>query len=864
MSAPRAPWRFLSAALLLALAKPAAAQSDLATVKARMLADAVTNAGFKAQTEVYYGTDFTQVQTYLNSIASNGSWSDVDYGDTGNNWPALKHLDRMLVMAYTYNQNGAALYQSATLLAALNKALGYWYQVNPVCTNWFKNDIAKQYYLGPIGLLMQGVIDAPTLTKIINDLTDAPSMTGANKTALSTSVIYRAVLENSTSRLSSGVAGVASVIAITSGDGVQRDNSFQQHGGILYNGNYGFAFLRDVTWVATMLTGTQYAFSSAQVGLLRDNFLEGTRWMIRNGILDYNVRGREVGSSAGSQLKGDAFLPILDHFTAIDAANKAAYQAARDAIANLRPQDVLGTRHYWSSDYTAVQRPGYFTSVKMCSKRTIGMERDVNSENLLGYWLPYGLTYTYRRGDEFNYIFPVWDWARLPGVTCPHVEISTTDNATTYTSQSTAFVGGASDGRYGATGMDFSLEQTTAKKSWFWFEQEWVALGAAITSSHAKPIFTSIQQVLQNGGVVADGAAFSGSAKALTNPKWVLHDGVGYVFPANQTVQIQAAQQTGSVKRIFGLGSSATVSSNVFSLWIDHGTAPSGKTYQYVVVPGTDQTQIDQYAKSIPVTVLSNTASLQAVTHTRQLVTGGVFFQSGTVAVPGGPSVRLDSPGIVVLNEPAGTVAVSDPTATLARLTVTVTNISGSVKSQAVTLPSGDSAGKSVVVTGLLDKRAAIGGSGAGGTGGGAGTSGTGGIAGTGGAGGSAATSGRGGTTGSGGAGAGGSGGTANGGVGGSAPGLGGDSGTSGSAGTSGSGGTGAPPVAGTGGATTIAGSGGQAGSTMTGLGGAGAETGGGGSSCTVGGAGANALSFWCVFGTAVALVLGRRHRRMR
>lgn len=41
----------------------------------------------------------------------------------------------------------------------------------------------------------------------------------------------------------------------------------------------------------------------------------------------------------------------------------------------------------------------------MCSKRTIGTELNINNENLLGFWLPFGLTFTYRTGDEYKDIF---------------------------------------------------------------------------------------------------------------------------------------------------------------------------------------------------------------------------------------------------------------------------------------------------------------------------------------------------------------------------------------------------------------------------------------------------------------------------
>jgi chondroitin AC lyase len=680
------------------------AQNDLATVKSHILSDDLANASFKVQTEGYYGTDFSQAGSDMNSMKSNGSWSDVNYSDKTNTWSPLIHLDRMLVMAYCYSKDTSKYYKSASMLSAIDKALTYWYQVNPTCTNWFKNDICKQFYLGPIGLMLQGEITASLLTDIINDLTAAPSMTGANLTALSTSVIYRAVIEGNTTRLASGVNGLTSAIVYTSGDGVQQDNSFQQHGGILYNGNYGFGFLRDVTWVGAMVAGTQYAFSSYQIALLRGNYLDGTRWMIFRGLVDYNVRGREVGSTAAEPLGATDFVPILQHFISIDPGNTATYQASLDNIDNQLPQAVSGVRHFWSSDYTAIQRGNWCTTMKMCSKRTIGMERDVNTENLMGYWLPYGLTYIYRRGNEFDFIFPVWDWARLPGETTPHQQISWADNSTTYTSQTTSFVGGVSDSTYGVSAMDFSQGNTTAKKSWFWFDKEWVALGAGITSTNSNPVNTTLNQVLQNGSVWVDGNAFSGPAKAFTNPKWVLQDSVGYVFPQSGTVYVQAQNQSGNLQTIFGLGADTVYNANVFSLWFDHGTDPSEASYQYIVVPGTGQADLTQFAANPPVTILSNTTAVQAVSNRSLQLTGVVFYAAGQFAISGNFSVKVDNPCIVLLDQSRGVLTVSDPNETLSKVAITVVNPDGTSKSQSVTLPGGSNAGQSVKVGNMVSR----------------------------------------------------------------------------------------------------------------------------------------------------------------
>ena len=58
---------------------------------------------------------------------------------------------------------------------------------------------------------------------------------------------------------------------------------------------YGHNFLRETIWLAAIVQGTSFAYSEAEMKILRDYYLEGTRWMIRGPQVDYNVRGRQVG-----------------------------------------------------------------------------------------------------------------------------------------------------------------------------------------------------------------------------------------------------------------------------------------------------------------------------------------------------------------------------------------------------------------------------------------------------------------------------------------------------------------------------------------------------------------------------------------
>ena len=74
-----------------------------------------------------------------------------------------------------------------------------------------------------------------------------------------------------------------------------------------------------------------------------------------------------------------------------------------------------GSKHFWCSDYTAYHTEKFFISVHMKSKRTLPSEC-VNEENLLGWHLGDGATMLYQHGDEYEAIFPVWSWTRIPGL----------------------------------------------------------------------------------------------------------------------------------------------------------------------------------------------------------------------------------------------------------------------------------------------------------------------------------------------------------------------------------------------------------------------------------------------------------------
>lgn len=670
-----------------------AGSTEFEALRQRVINDALFEKGFLPRVSRYINPDFDKAEEYLTQINPNGSWESVNYLDTDNDWAPLQALNKILVLTHAYRHPDNPLYKNKKLLAGITKALDYWYQIAPTCVNWYKNDIAKQMYLGVIAILLQGHIEDDLLQKMIADQTEVPRMTGSNKTLLSISVFYRGLLEKNAERITAGVAGVMAQVEVSEKEGVQIDYSFHQHGPYLYNGSYGSNFLRETIWLAAMVEGSEFAFSEKRMKVLRDYYLEGTRWMIRGQLMDYNIRGRQVGRPEGGDLRGDVLLPQLNYFTKADPANSAVYQRSRELVKIGKPQDIAGNRHYWKSDYTVHHRPNYFTSLRMCSDRTVGVETHVNFENLLGRNIPYGMTYIYRRGDEYKDIFTVWDWAKLPGVTCSY-EVQSKKGKY---SQQVDFVGGVSDGKYGVSTMQLDLRETQAKKSWFWFDAEWVALGTDIKSLNSNEIVTGINQTNLNGRVLVDGKEYTSKDKLDKQPSWVWHDSIAYVFPNTpKNMHLEARNKSGSMKRIFGLATDSVINKEVFSLWYDHGVKPKNESYEYIVVPGITSEDAKMYVNKIPVKILSNSTSVQAVYSESAGITVLVFHQAGTFQVNENLRIEVSKPILLLVNHRKKQLTISDPTTKLQGVDINLIASGHDDDPISIKLPQGLSAGKSI------------------------------------------------------------------------------------------------------------------------------------------------------------------------
>jgi chondroitin AC lyase len=630
-----------------------------------------------------------------------GSWDGINYDAKDRAiWAPMAHLERLLALAVAFESGRCSEPERAAVSQAFVRGLDYWAARDPKSSNWWYNEIGAPLELYRMLLLAEPLLTDGRKERSCKLLERAKlGMTGQNLLWLAEGVIGRACLQRDPALLSAAFKRIQDEIVVTEKEGVQPDYSFHQHGAQLYNGGYGSGFAASAPRFALLAQGTSFAFAQQKLDILTDYLLDGQQWMIRGGTFDYSASGRELSRPNSGGARGYAgrarTLLKLDAVRRRDELERMALRLERGASAE--SPALAGLRHYWRSDYTVFHCQAFMASVRMTSERLLQTEL-VNDENQLGVHLSDGVMYLYAAGEEYRNIFPVWDWARLPGITVEHDRpLGKVKNGRRGTR---AFVGGVSDGALGAAAMDFERDGLVAKKAWFFADGAAVCLGAGICATNGYRVITSINQCLAGGPVTvrrADGAVSAlESPERLASPAWVHHAGFVYAFlGGGESVGTGVAEQQGDWRRISAARQADPVALQVFSLWLNHGKSPANASYAYWVAAAGSAEAAAAAAAAGQARVLSNTPQIQAVEHLRSGAVQAAFYRAGEVRSAVWGTVSADAPCLLSLRRSEGraVLAVSDPAGAAKRVTVSARGVR-----QAIDLPEGARRGASVVV----------------------------------------------------------------------------------------------------------------------------------------------------------------------
>ncbi len=554
----------------------------------------------------------------------------------------------------------------------------YWYNSKTVDPNWWYNKIYFPQALGEILIYMRefdgfipkvisaGIDEPEILTflqpQTINDITI--NGTGANAIDIGLHYVYRGILTQNSTLLESTRDRLELLLV----ENIQNDLVFHDHGPQIQISSYGWVFANGIIELASYLVGTPAAFNLSNENFARVvNFIRETQISsVRGSSWDFSVMGRAISRNNAMNAGMNYLQKMAD---LIDPANATTYLDALNRLKGNKAADYNVkefNKHYWSSDYTQHSRKGYLFAVRNVSTRTVEAETG-NDENLKANYFSHGATFISVDGNEYKNIMPYWDWSMIPGTTFPYTNIFPTRTAWGTNFGKTGFVGGVSDGVNGASVLDLSYKTTKAKKSWFFFENEIVCLGAGITDNGGLNVRTTVNQAkmetpsysVDKGGNTERMQTVSSTTYSNSNLAYLRNGKVAYFFPNLGNVKYSMKSQSGAWKDI-NLDGSATIESGyVFSLWFDHGTNPTNASYSYIVVPGIDTPEKAQAYNASAIEIIENTANIQAVINKSLNILQIIFHKAGTLTY-GDMSVTVNQPCAFMLKN--GTfVTVSDP-----------------------------------------------------------------------------------------------------------------------------------------------------------------------------------------------------------
>lgn len=515
--------------------------------------------------------------------------------------------------------------------------------------------------------------------------------TGGNRTDNAQVVLIRGILDNNESEIKSAVEALSSIIPfVTEGDGFYKDGSFIQHKDLPYSGTYGQVMVQGLGMLMGLVANTPWQASDPNLQKIYPLLLEGFAPLLVNGNMMDMVNGRAISrANEQSQRVGQAMLSSMLLYLpgAPDAYRNqlaeflkgqlltskeglgrptilSSYQLAQQLLSDGQINSAttrVSHKQFADMDRVVHHRPTWSFGIAMHSDR-VGNYECINGENLKGWHTADGMTYLYSQGSEHYVNFwPLVDAYKLPGTTSlqtPRELCSGQLSAQRDGRQgSMDWTGGTSLNQYGVVGMKFVNwnQDLKAKKSWFMFDDEIIALGSDIrNSSKADAVTTLVNQRIDNGEkiVVNDreltmDEAVQQPLKSLQIMRANQQPTIQYLSLDQQPIEVATRCREGNWSEI---GTSKGELQGCFvEATLTHDSNDSGH-YAYAILPNKTLASTAE----LPITVVENSADVHAVEHQELGLFAANFWDDSQAGI-----VTADNAMAIMLREQAETIEVS-------------------------------------------------------------------------------------------------------------------------------------------------------------------------------------------------------------
>ncbi len=514
---------------------------------------------------------------------------------------------------------------------------------------------------------------------------------------------------------------------VSEGPGTHTDYSNYQHG-FPYNLMYGASCINRVLRVGSCLTGTPLEFTSYRVYNIYDQFkymFDAAAFRGR-GFVCFNGRASCVPEMEKGYELVDLFAHILGTFGSEEdeavrrfikysmateeqkesiksRCSISSYSAIRDALSDdtIPSEDTRNYAHAWfSADRATQHRADYAFLLSMPSYRHISYEC-INHNNVTGWYMNDGALYLYTKTDDhefdgINFVRNDRIAYHIPGTTtdsrqrpavsisegwypendrvgCMDFEKNYITAGMDYSAYNCEIAEMKEDIGYGAGNPQF-INDLTAKKAYFMFDDECVCLGAGISSTMNSDISTTVEHrrlvKLQNNPYGSDKISINGEIITdntfdlqIDDPSYAcMEDFAGYVFidaPKITVSKYLCAPDYDSNDGYSPVPKPEKVTRPFVEITIEHGKNPQNASYAYAILPYADDEKLKKYAKDPDFEILSNTNKIQAVKEKNLGITGIVFYEAGECA-----GIKANKPCIVTFKENADgfKIKICEPT----------------------------------------------------------------------------------------------------------------------------------------------------------------------------------------------------------
>ncbi|QYR20975.1 polysaccharide lyase 8 family protein [Paenibacillus sp. sptzw28] len=674
------------------------------------------------------GQIVSTAEQYWHSMDKNPSrtnlWSGLNNGLNG--FHVRDSYWRLRAMALGYQVKGSSLQGNEELAADITAGLE-WLNANWYSTatgepgNWFEWKVTVPFYLLDTSILLYEKIPAVSLSsytaaidkhRLHQGSADANGLWGTKILMLNNILKKNGAGLNAVKTTTEDALKYKS----TNGNGFFDDGSYIDHTGTNspgtpgypgnpYNAGYGRGFYNSVAEIIYVVAGTAWDINR----LKKQVIYEWTEnafapFLYKGGVMSF-VQGREIsrpnaqehvighdilesiillaqGSDPAHKTRMEQFVKYhvkADTFRPFDLdVSIFTLTKVNSIISNVASPGGLSThRTFARMDRVVHSRRGYAFGVAM-NGHVINYEY-INAENLHGWHYGQGATYLYNNdlGAYDQEYHPTVNAHRLAGTT-----VQQNKNSNFHPNMS-KWAGGADLGEFGAAGMELAPngESLTAKKSWFMFDNEIVAIGSGISSSDGLPVETIVENRMLNeagsNALTVNGAVYPASlgwSATMTGVNWMHLRGtassgadIGYYFPGSPTLQGVREERSGKwsdINRntgVTGDAGSTVHKRNYLNVWFDHGVNPSAGSYAYALLPGMSPVQVNGYASAPEFTVLEQSDEAHGVRENKLNITAVNFWKDAVKSVG---IVTSDKKASVVVQENADgiEVSVADPT----------------------------------------------------------------------------------------------------------------------------------------------------------------------------------------------------------